>query len=501
LKTAQEIKQPLPLDICLPVYELKPGMFVSYVDCGWKNTPFLIEGLLITTAEEIKILSGLTEYVTVDPARSHDYALKAYLGNKGGNEKYDYGYEDADTLAEITKLDSGEPAAGEISFAPVREDSDERVIPARQDAGWWHRIKKCWLSFLGKDRAKQDLPPTELPRTTRPDFIPSHIQLVSYSEPEFTWQTLPVAVTAARSAVTSFGQFAKSMRLDGTADMQKMQHAAEALAEHMTAYPSAMMWAAKMRITDDRLYQRSLEAAIYLAALGRHLGFPREQLTHLVLTGMLLDLGKIKISTALLDKPGPYNQDETNRMRSHVGLGLAMLQKNGEVPEAVLLAIAEHHERVDGTGYPKGLQSSKISIYGKMAAIADSYVAMVNSRSYAETLAPHAAIKQLFAHAGKHWYEPLIEQFVQSIGVFPVGSLVEMDTGHVAIVMQHNLLRRLEPKILIVTHRDKKRRVPPMQIDMLRHNARQKHRRLQILRGLPDGAHGVDLRDFYSAKQ
>jgi response regulator RpfG family c-di-GMP phosphodiesterase len=181
--------------------------------------------------------------------------------------------------------------------------------------------------------------------------------------------------------------------------------------------------------------------------------------------------------------------------------GVAMVQKRDSLPEEVTRAIAEHNERMDGSGYPNGLRESEISLYGKMAAIVDSYVAMVNPRPYAKTFAPHEAIKELFAGAGTHWHAPLVEQFVQAIGVFPVGSMVEMASGHVAIVIQHNPLHRLEPKILIVTRRDKSPRPVPLQIDMLRHNARQNGLqsggRLKILRGLPDGSHGIAAQNFY----
>ncbi len=510
LKPGQPLKKPLAYDVCLPVYDLRVGMFVSDVDCGWKKTPFMLEGVLITEKRQIEILQKVAQYVNVDPTRSQDAALKEYLERILSSGKY-FGLQEADTLGGMTIAEKNlPPGISEPSLALQNAiatgDTPSSVTSSGFNAGresakggtsWWKR-------FLPGTRPKVRTQSREaLPPPTRPAYVPPEIPLVSYPQPEFNWLAVPASLDACKTTVRLLDDITTGISLRHTTDIRKVERAAESLALHMIAHPSAMMWAAKIHQTDNRLYQRSLEAGIYLTAMGRHLGFGREPLADLAMIGILLDLGKTQLTPSLLEKQGRYNNSEMQRARQHVDLGVAMLSESESdmLPPAVLRAIAEHHEQVDGKGYPKGLSAPEISIYGRMAAVVDGYVAMINPRPYAETYSPFDAIKQLFAGADNRWFSPLIEQFVQSIGVFPIGSLVELNSGHVAIVIQHNPLRRLEPRILLVTHKDKTRRTPPMQIDMFKHNARSKRRNLQIRKGLTDGSYGIDARDFYFGTQ
>ena len=503
MKKNKEDKQTFTLDVSMPTYELREGMFVSNVDCGWENTPFVLQGLLITTPEQIAILSELTEFVTVDPTRSLDLALSNYLEKTFGSGNYALGYDDAETLSGLTAVEARETPnkeAGGMDKPAVPGAPAVQAGERQRGKGWIHQTSqwlKAFLSSAGSIQASSKAAQARNSSAPRPSYIPPNIQLVSYAEPEFTWPAMPVAVTACDATVSVLAQVASGIAMKSAADFRKLERAAQSLAEHMIAHPSAMMWAAKMREANSQLYQRSLEAGIYLTAFGRHLGFPREPLADLALSGILLDIGKVRLSDTLLAKTGPLSEEDMRAMRSHVVLGMDMLEESEEMRDTVSRAVAEHHEQVGGNGYPRGLKESQISIYGKMASIVDAYVAMVNPRPYANTLAPHDAIKELFEGADKRWFGPLVEQFVQAIGIFPVGSLVEMASGHVAIVVQHNRIRHLEPKILIVTHSDKRPRVPPLQIDMLKHNARRKQGRMRILKGLPDGAHGIDVRDYY----
>lgn len=492
--------KPLIRDICLPVYDLKEGMFVSNVDCGWRKTPFLLEGLLVTSAEEISILNELTEFVTVDPVRSEDFVLNAYL-EKNVDEYSGLGDAEANTFS---------------NSAAFNTDVVEPLIPATDEELAKHRINaiaasrfsfSAWLSQLLKGRPQNLVPTPEektpelQTRTIRPTYLPSSIELVRHEEPEFSWPALRMALGTCKETVTALEQLTDEITRYKMMDVRKIQRAATSLADNMVAYPDAMIWASRIREKNTQHFQRCLQTAIYLTALGRYLGFTRKLLAELATIGILLDLGKMKLDSDLLSKQGSFNADEMRTAQMHVDLGIAMLLKTGTLPESVLRAIAEHHEQINGKGYPKGLAGADISIFGKMAAIADAYVAMVNQRPYAEILAPHEAIKELFAGANTRWFGPLVEQFVQSIGIFPTGSLVELASGHIAIVIQHNRVRRLEPKVLIVTHSDKRRRSPPLQIDILTHNERKKKSRLQVRKGLPDGSYGIDVQDFYSRLQ
>ncbi|MCZ8337508.1 MAG: HD-GYP domain-containing protein [Burkholderiaceae bacterium] len=262
--------------------------------------------------------------------------------------------------------------------------------------------------------------------------------------------------------------------------------------------PDALMWVARMRDEDISTYNHGVKVALYLISLGRQLGFPKRELSYLGLIGMLADVGKIKLPRALLDKPGMLAPSEYRLIKEHVRLGLDAMREAGTLPPEVELGIAQHHERLDGSGYPKGLKGNDISIYGRMAAIADSFAALITPRAYANPSAPQDALMNLYEWAGTSFHEPLVEQFVQAVGVFPVGSLVELSSGEVSIVVAHNRVRRLEPRVLVLTWPDKSPLAEPIERDLLT-QGKTAQGRLRIVRGLPAGAYGLKLRDYYMA--
>jgi hypothetical protein len=166
------------------------------------------------------------------------------------------------------------------------------------------------------------------------------------------------------------------------------------------------------------------------------------------------------------------------------------------LPPEVVLGIGQHHERLDGSGYPDGLVLNQISIYGRMAAIADNFSALTTPRVYSKTRSPQDAMMSLYEWSGTLFHEPLVEQFVQAVGVFPVGSLVELSSGEAAIIVAHNRARRLEPKVLVITGKDKAPLAKPVERDLLRLDP-DVGERLRIARGLPAGGFGIKVRDYF----
>jgi HD-GYP domain-containing protein (c-di-GMP phosphodiesterase class II) len=470
--------------LVVPVEALRAGMYVADLDCGWAATPFLLHGLLLDDPEDICTMALLAQHVTIDPGRSLPDALA------GLDQATLY-----DTASDVAA--SGAPADQRLQQyrdQVQRSDGDHASRADRLALGWreWKQALSAWLGRLFSSAGTRPLPAAQ-----RPDYMPDDIALVVYPLPEPTRTALPQAIAACELAETALERVARDLAAHRDTDMAALQAASETLAENMIRRPGTMIWAAKMRDKSNRMYHHGLGVAIYLTALGRQLGFQREQLADLATVGLLLDLGKMEIDHALLDKPGKLDDLEILEMQTHVHRGIEMLMATGVTSSLILSAIAEHHERVDGTGYPARLPGAALTIFGKMAAIADAYAAMVNPRPYAPAYAPYEAMKQLFAESQSRWFAPLVEQFVQAIGIFPVGSLVELSTGEVAIVVQHNPYRRLEPLILILTDSGKVTLPAPRELDMLKHNFSVAPEVLRISTGLADGAHGIVMQDFY----
>lgn len=543
--TSRRLKTALPMRST----DLQIGLFVSDLDCGWHHTPFLLEGILLAAVDEITTIRALTAQVTVDPTRSRieafptPYAEHLYEpGNKGAKKAMSDRRRPADAtqdppasstwhalIAQLQRFVHGlggllKPSGvAEIARPVLLKMQDEArqmaaisdVAPATK-AEWfpryldnvytapsapaltpWSERMVAWFDTLFH-RVAGGLPRLPKPaRIARPGFIPESFDLVRHADAEATVVGIPKALAAFEMSEQVLIRIACDIRTNGTIDMVSLQSAADTLAENMVSRPATMMLAARMRDENDRVYQHGLGVAIYLTMLGRHLGFQREPLAELATIGMLLDLGKMDLDQTVLDKPGALDDSEQKIMETHVEIGVENLRLGGVRSQLVLQAIADHHERIDGLGYPSGRCGEDITIYGKMAAIADSFVAMVGPRPYAPTMSTYEALRALFAEAGTRWHAPLVEQFVQSIGVFPVGSLIELSTGEIAIVVEDNKFRRLEPKILVLTNRDKKQLEEPWSMDMMKHNFSIAPESLRISKGLADGAHGVNFREFY----
>ncbi len=337
-------------------------------------------------------------------------------------------------------------------------------------------------------------------RARHPDYIPDNLHLVIYKDRAPMQEELVRASHAIERTTEFLHSMYEDLREGRELTVEQVQPAVQLLSESVIANPSALMWLVRMQSEDVETYNHGIKVAVYLMVLGRYLGFARPQLNELGLIGLLLDVGKLNLPDDVLKKPGKLEPDEMDMMRTHVEASLNKLQSNGPLSHNVYLGISQHHERMDGSGYPAGLKGAEISIFGRMAAIADSFAAMTSERSYDSTRSAFDAMKELFKEAGPQLHEPLVEDFVQAIGIFPVGSLIELSTGEAAIVLEHNKVRRLEPKILVLTDANKKEREQPAVLNLMRQEPASGQETIRILRGLPDGAYGIDSRRFYQAR-
>src|SRR6185437_1591877 len=190
-----------------------------------------------------------------------------------------------------------------------------------------------------------------------------------------------------------------------------------------------------------------------------------------------------------LEKQGRLTPEEFEEVKEHVQHGLDILAQTPNFHPDVIQGIAQHHERMNGSGYPRGLMGDEIGVVGRMAGIVDCFAALTNHRPYAAAASSYEALRSISGWAGDFFHEPLVQQFVSSIGVFPVGSLIELSTGEVAIVVAHNKVRRLKPRVLVVTGPDKTRSPHPAMLDLLYENKAGGDDPVYIKRGLPAGAY------------
>jgi HD-GYP domain-containing protein (c-di-GMP phosphodiesterase class II) len=214
---------------------------------------------------------------------------------------------------------------------------------------------------------------------------------------------------------------------------------------------------------------------------------------------MVLDVGKLRVPPGVLNKPGPLQGEEISLVRDHVMLGVSMLENSPGMHPDVIETVLRHHEREDGSGYPGRLRERDIGLNGRVAAIVDTFLALTNPRAYAAEVTMQEALRVLLAGRATLFHAPLVEHFIQSISLFPVGSLVELSTGEIAAVVAHNRVRRLKPRVMVLIERDGTRLERPKTLDLLYVPQDETGQEIRILRGVSPEALGIDPGDLFLA--
>lgn len=261
--------------------------------------------------------------------------------------------------------------------------------------------------------------------------------------------------------------------------------------------PDALLLMAQLKNKDQYTAQHSMNVCIYAIALGRHLNMSVEALRNLGLCGMMHDMGKMFISLEILNKPGKLLPEEQKIMNTHPTRGWKLLQStHGMYPGAIDVAY-NHHERLDGMGYPRGLKDAQIGFFTRIVAIVDAYDAISSDRVY-QNGRPHLeTIKILSDISGPHLDEGLTIRFIECIGIYPAGSVVEMSNGEVALVVEVNPKAKIRPKILLLKDADKNP-CPEKLLDLTKMELDASGQRYSIKNVVRPEIYGINLLNYYN---
>jgi HD-GYP domain-containing protein (c-di-GMP phosphodiesterase class II) len=205
-----------------------------------------------------------------------------------------------------------------------------------------------------------------------------------------------------------------------------------------------------------------------------------------------MDVGKLRVDPALLQAERELTVEEAAQMAGHVNFGLEMLQESGVINQDVVDMVAHHHERYDGSGYPDGLAHDAIPTFARIAAIVDTYDAITTKRSYAPAISPSDAIKLLYKSRDEDFQAELVEAFIQAIGLYPAGTLVELSSGEVGVVVAEYRARRLRPKVMVLLDANKNALAQSRVVD-LHEEVADDPQSLTIKKSLKPEAYGIDL--------
>lgn len=283
------------------------------------------------------------------------------------------------------------------------------------------------------------------------------------------------------------------VRFGRALDTARAKTAVTAMTESIIRNPDALACFTQLKKKDEYTALHSLRVCILALTFGRHLDFTADQLNLLGIGALLHDIGKMKVPNEILNKPGRLTDEEFGLMKSHVPLGVAILEQTPGIPAAAIEVARGHHERYSGQGYVLGLKGEAIGLFGSLGGIVDCYDALTSDRAYHDGRSAYDVLTYMYNARHTDFHEELITQFIQCMGIYPIGSIVELSNGEIGVVVTVNRVRRLKPRVALVLTADKKNYTALKIVDLTQSFPGHP---IEIRAVLPAGSHGINATDY-----
>lgn len=282
-----------------------------------------------------------------------------------------------------------------------------------------------------------------------------------------------------------------------TIKVQSVRKVVNGMIASIVRNPDAFFWLTRLKNKDTYAYSHCVDACGLAVAFGRHLGFSKPELENLAVGALLFDIGKLQLPDELLKKPGRLTDKEYALTRRHVEFGVQMVSDMEGCNDDIVSIVLNHHERHNGNGYPRGIPGHDIPVNGRIAALVDCYDAITSERPYSTAVSAYDAIQLIYEWRGKDFQTDMVEQFIQCIGLYPTGTLVELNTGEVGLVISQNRVRRLRPRIMLILDKEKVSYGVYPTLDLIQDPVDDDGKLVEISRPLAPGSYGINASDFY----
>lgn len=256
------------------------------------------------------------------------------------------------------------------------------------------------------------------------------------------------------------------VRLGKPINISQVEILVERMTDSVLNNQDALISLVRIKNRDEYTYMHSLAVSALSISFARHLGFAEQRVKELGVGGLLHDIGKVKIPDEILNKPGPLTESEFETMKRHVTHGRCILEETTKIGTDSVCVTAHHHERLDGTGYPEGLEDDEISELGQMAAVIDIYDALTSERCYKKSMPPTEALKKIFEWSAHYLNRQLVERFITHVGIYPLGTVVRLRSGYIGVVVKHSERGMLYPTVRAVYDTRAAAFVQPYNIDL-----------------------------------
>lgn len=410
-------------------------MYVAELDRPWTETPFIFQGFKITNDNQINELRKRCIYVFID-------------------------------------IEKG------IDVSPTRSNPgfDQRMQMLRDRE---KNLDKKFDKLLSDSKAKHKT--YNLPK--RDPYIDKKTFEEELANAKKIESDARIAIRAAL----------ENVRNKKNIDLDLARKVVTSMVDSVLRNPDALVCLSQLKELSEYTALHSIRCTIIGLAFSRHLVLPRDDLIEIGMGMLLHDVGMAMLPPEILEKRGGLDTKEFEIMESHIAWGLRILEESGGVSNIVKEITAQHHERWDGTGYPNHINQDQITLYGSIGAIVDVYDAVTSERTYGEPMSAEDALKKMYEWRDKDFSGELIEEFIRCMGIFPIGSLVELSTGAIGVVVTINRSRRLKPKVALVLTADKLDIGHKSIIDLAAKLLGQDD--IKIKRVLPTGTHSINPMD------
>lgn len=249
-------------------------------------------------------------------------------------------------------------------------------------------------------------------------------------------------------------------RLGRQLELERIEPVVEKMTDSIFRNKDALITLCRVKNKDEYTFLHSVSVSVLMMAFARVMGFDKAEIQQIGMGGLLHDVGKMKVSQAVLNKPGKYTEQEFEEMKRHVEYGCDIVRDLEGITPYAYDVIAQHHERVDGSGYPNGLNGDNMSIVGKMSSIVDVYDALTSVRVYKQAWEPSETLRKFIEWSKHHFNEELVHHFIRCVGIYPVGTVVHLSNETFAVVIEQGEKNLISPKVRVVYDVKKNKALP-----------------------------------------
>jgi len=450
------------VEVQVSVDKLKLGMYVSRLDRPWLESPFFFQGFPLETVDQIQQIRELCDHVFVDVDRSSTLPASTF-------EPVNRALEE-----------------NEDETSPNAWKAPKRRGPRQPDNRYSKLALKSSRRFHDWQSEARSTDATALTAQNRERY-----------EDEVTTED---ELSVARQALEDFQGVVEdayeNLRSGGHIDHEQIDQTMGGIVASMARNPDALIWLARLGSPEEYTYRHCINMSIWAVSLGRQIGLPRKDLQLLGAGALYCDIGKAKVPQDLITRAGPLTDWEMEVVQQHVDFSIDILDELGVDP-ATLAMVAQHHEAHDGSGYPFGLEGDEIDLYARIAAIADCFDAMINTRPYRHGVPISEAVRQMYHLRARRFQPELMEEFIHAIGLYPAGTLVELSTGQVGAVIGESRVRRLRPRVMLLMDSEKESLDHFPVLDLMQEELDPEGNELHIVRDLEPGAYGLDTAQYF----